>query len=137
MTLKRLAMTGLVIGTIAGSFPVDAHHSYAQYDACVDFTLTGEVTSISWANPHVVLVVDADDGVSYRIEWGSIVQLRQGGVTDDALAVGDELSILGSRNKDPEKRIVTLLREVRRVSDDWSWRRNRSPNRQRPAACEQ
>lgn len=137
MIVKRLVLTAGVMATITGSLPVDAHHSYAQYDACADFTLTGKVTNVSWSNPHVVLVVDADYGVSYRIEWGSIVQLKQGGVTDGDLAVGDELTILGSRNKDPDIKIVTMLRQVSRPSDDWNWPQNRRPARPRPAACDQ
>ena len=93
----------------------------------------GEIDSISWANPHIVMVIDASDSQQYRIEWFSLQQLARAGLSAHSLLTGDHVVIKGARHRDPAMNVVTLLTEVRRPQDGWAWSRERA----RPAECTQ
>ena len=57
--------------------PAHAHHSYALFDRCKDVALEGEITSVSWVNPHIVIDLKTKDVPAYRVEWFSLAQLEQ------------------------------------------------------------
>jgi hypothetical protein len=98
-----------------------AHHGYAEYDRGSMVTLEGAVKKVVWANPHVTLTLDTDKQGEYSVEWGSVAQLTQQGMYTAAIKAGDHVAVTGAVNKNPEKRIITLLREIRRPSDGWRW----------------
>jgi hypothetical protein len=74
-----------------------------------------------------VLLVATSDAGTYRAEWWNVSRLTQAGVSSDALKVGDRVVVTGAVNRDPDKRIITLLTEIRRVADGWRWRDPRKP----------
>lgn len=103
-----------------------AHHSYAQYDRCQSITVEGEIERVDWANPHVVVSLRLDDSTSYRVEWLAVSRLDSAGVSR-ALYVGDRVAVTGSRNRDPDVRVMTLITEIDRPRDDWRWHRSPAP----------
>ena len=117
--MRNLIMTWLVVGAMMTG--MSAHHSYGEYDRDVAVTLDGTVTRVNWANPHVLVVLQTRDGVDYLIEWGAMVMLAKQGIRTAPFKVGDRLVITGALNRNPAKRILTLLREVRRPADGWQW----------------
>ena len=135
MSTKRTVRAFGLLTAAAACSSASAHHSYAQFDACVDVTIEGEIEEIAWANPHIVIMVEASDGASYRVEWFALNQLSREGLSTDTLAAGDHVAITGARHKDPEIKVLTLLSEISRPERDWKWARARV--RDRPAACEQ
>jgi hypothetical protein len=102
-----------------------AHHSYAAFDRCKPVALDGEITSVQWVNPHIVIDLKTQDVASYRIEWMSLIQLERAGL-DEALKAGDHVIITGSAMRDPQLKVLSLIAEIRRPSDGWSWQRSRS-----------
>ncbi|MBN1238313.1 MAG: hypothetical protein JXB36_07410 [Gammaproteobacteria bacterium] len=120
----RVAMVLAAAAAVAVPAGSSAHHSYAQYDRCRRVTLEGEIEGVTWANPHVVIALRTDDATRYVVEWASLQQLRRMDVPEKLLE-GDRIAVTGSPNRDPDKKIVTLLTEIRRVGDDWSWSRAR------------
>lgn len=124
--LIALALTATILSPAATAV---AHHSYGQYDRCKKVALEGTVESVGWQNPHVLLMLATDTGV-YRVEWQTLTQLQQAGVEQTTLSAGDRVVVTGSINRDPETKIVTLLTEVRRPEDGWSWRNSRPPSAQ-------
>jgi hypothetical protein len=98
-----------------------AHHSYGEYDRDKPVTMEGAVKSVSWANPHVLITLQTESQGDYTVEWGSLVQLTRQGIKLGVLKSGDHLSVTGSINRNPEKHILTLLREIRRPADGWRW----------------
>ena len=66
-TLRSISL--LVLGLLAGSCPLSAHHGNASYDTSKSVTVTGTVTEYHWANPHVWLRVDAKDGNGNIVHW--------------------------------------------------------------------
>jgi hypothetical protein len=114
-----------------------AHHSYAQFDPCIAFTIAGDVRSAEYANPHIVLNIETVDGAIYRIEWMSLQALARNGLEPNVVAVGDYVEITGARHRDPEFNVMTMLREFIRPGDGWAWQPqgNQQARRERPAAC--
>jgi len=98
-----------------------AHHSYGDILREQSVTISGLVDDIEFVNPHVRMQVRADDGVVYAIEWGNITQLTRGNVGRETVRTGDRLLITGSPHRDPEKKLLTLLTEIKRPADGWTW----------------
>jgi len=123
--MKRTALTSTLALLLTAS-SVIAHHSYGDYDRNAPVTLEGIVKRVQWGNPHVVLTLESQTKGEYSIEWAAVFQLARQGIETAPVKVGDHLLITGSINRNPEKRILTLLQEIRRPEDGWHWV---SPNR--------
>ena len=124
----RMTRSALVVGTLlflAGSVSTSAHHSYAGFFDPKERTVAveGQLESILYANPHVVMKIRAADSRVYTITWQARTWVeRQAGVTKSTFQVGDHLIVVGSPSRDASSREVTRVREVRRPADQWIWR---------------
>lgn len=119
--LKRV-IAMLLLSASAGT-AVFAHHSYAEYYRDQKVAIEGVVDHVTIANPHAILVVRTDEGTSFTVEWQSASQLQRSGFTDGMLAAGDRVIVTASPARNPETRRVTLVTEVRRPRDGWTWTR--------------
>jgi len=117
----KITFFALVAVLAAGS--AYAHHSYGAYYENETISIEGTVESIRFANPHVLMTLRADGGKVYNIEWQNLIQLRHGNVGPDTLKAGDHIVLSGSPPRDPSSHTITLIREIRRPSDGWLWRR--------------
>ena len=96
------------------SAPVDAHHSWARYDGEHVIELTGTITSIEWASPHVVVhfTVAADRGEPrpWTMEMDPPTLLNRYGLRHDTLAAGMRVKLTGvpARSGAPMMRAVTI-----------------------------
>ena len=117
---------GLVAGLAAlllMARPVVAHHSFAaEYDANKPVTLKGTVSKVEWMNPHARFYVDVKDEkgtvTNWNLELASPNVLVRNGWTRNALKVGDEVTVEGSRAKDGSNMAnarVVKLADGRRV----------------------
>jgi uncharacterized protein DUF6152 len=104
-----------------------AHHSYAQFDRCHPVALEGDIQNVAWANPHIVIDLRTVDETSYRVEWFNLQQLQNAGLATETLKTGDHVVITGAATRDPALRLVSLVSEIRRTSDGWSWTRPPRP----------
>jgi hypothetical protein len=105
--MKRLSVIVLMIGFLAGSAPLFAHHGTASYDSDKTFTVTGTVTDYIWSNPHVLLKVDAKDDSGNMQHWvieaqNPVTQMSHGW-TKNTFKQGDEvtLDVTPARNNQP------------------------------------
>lgn len=76
------------------------HHSSAgRYDAQSVMEVAGEITIVSWRNPHAKFSLRAlgsnGERVTWQIEAGSPNTLRRSGIEPDALEVGDRVRVAG------------------------------------------
>ena len=125
-----------------------AHHSHPLfYDQCKKVTIEGRVESVQWKNPHVLIVVKADDGTTYTAEWTSLQGLanhNEAGPAQATLMPGARVVITGNPLRDtaqirasfPEikdianTKIVDVL-QIRGMDDSFSW------SEQSPTPCNQ
>jgi len=121
MQAHRVLSFGLAVSLACIAVAAHAHHSYAQFDRCTSVMLEGEIVKVEWANPHIVIDLKTDAVKGYRVEWFNLTQLEQAGVATGTLKAGDHVLITGSAMRDPELKVLSLVSEIRRPSDGWSW----------------
>ncbi|MET0168416.1 MAG: DUF6152 family protein [Vicinamibacterales bacterium] len=103
--MRRDAIMAIWLFAILASMPARAHHSFSSvFDGKKSITLTGSVTKIEWANPHIHLYIDVKDETGHVINWaiemGSPNMLIRLGLTRDAMKVGDVVTIEGHLARD-------------------------------------
>jgi hypothetical protein len=114
----RIVLLALPVLAIAGT--ASAHHP-PRFERCVMFTYTGQIERIDWANPHVQLVIRADDGESYELGWLGIQALHRAGIDVGTLKVGDPVVVEGGYRPQDAANAPLLLSHIRRTSDGWEW----------------
>ena len=134
MTITRKAAyaTGIVAATFALGH-AQAHHSYAAFDRCTLVALEGEIESVEWVNPHIRIHLRTKDVNSYFVEWFSLPQLQQAAIAPETLKSGDHIVVTGNPMRDPNTKVLSLLTEIHRRSDGWSW--TRTTPQQLPKDC--
>ena len=128
--VSTAACVALIVSALACS-AAHAHHGYSLYDRCTSVSLEGDIASIEWANPHIVLGLKTSSA-DYRVEWFTLDQLARAGLTKDALKQGDHVVITGKVMRDPAQKVMSLVTEIRRPSDGFIWTQ---PPRPVPAQC--
>ena len=122
MRYAALCVAGtLVIATVT----LQAHHGYAGFFDPAERTVSveGDLQSITYANPHVVMMVRAADATVYTVTWqGAYWVERHAGVTKSTFHAGDHLIVIGAPPRDAASHEVTRIREVQRPRDGWLWR---------------
>lgn len=111
----KYAMIGAFVVTAAAA--LSAHHSFAaEFDANKPVTLTGTVTRLEWANPHIWVYLDVKDDQGnlqhWQCEGGAPNTLTRNGWSRDSLKANDRITIDGALAKDGSKtcnaRVVKL-----------------------------
>ena len=72
------------------------HHSAGvSYDVDTIAELEGNITEITWRNPHVYFTLEAADGRTWSVESNSVSILDRMGVTSGMVEPGDSVRIAG------------------------------------------
>lgn len=100
----RLAIV-LCVAVLAASREALAHHSFtAEFDASKPVKLSGVVTKLEWANPHIWFFIDVkgEDGTvtNWGFELAGSAQLVRLGWKRDSMKVGDAVTVEASRARD-------------------------------------
>jgi len=110
VSLFAVFTTSLVI-----SVPVFAHHSMSMYDRGHDTTFKATITQFEWVNPHSQItftVADEHGNVEKWVAEGpGPNRLANHGWNKDSLKPGDQVTIVGNRNKDgsPTMRFLKVI----------------------------
>lgn len=94
---NKLANLILIVGCLALSIPLYAHHGNAAFDNGKLLSLKGTVTEWVWANPHCVLKFDAKDENNNVVHWSTELnnppEMVRNGWTKQTLKSGDEVTV--------------------------------------------
>ena len=109
-TSNRIAALLAVLAAVAFfSLPAFAHHGWASYDRSKPLKLTGPVTEITYANPHVTVKLTAE-GKTWLAILAPPSRMSSRGIPKGGIKVGDTVTVEGypSRDKDVEMRAERL-----------------------------
>ena len=114
----------------SGPCPVLAHHSAAMFDVTQERVVQGVVTDFAWKNPHSYLTIrtSGENPVDQVIEVGPPATLRPLGLTEDAVRVGDAVSV----RVNPAKRGNIVLGRELTKTDGSIWPLLLDPFSRRP-----
>ena len=106
-SMLKVCATGAVMlaGLAYQAAPAFAHHSFAaEYDSSKPLKLTGAVTKVDWANPHVYFYIDVKDEkgkvTNWAFEMGAPAVLTRSGWKRSSVKIGDVITVDGTRAKD-------------------------------------
>ena len=132
----RILATASAMGLIATA--ASAHHSHPTFLLDQNVAVEGQIQSVAFKNPHVLIKLRTASTV-YTAEWqgrswfenrDSESRITDGrydhrsfvSVTSDTLKVGDHIIVVGCPSRDPAVHELVVLKEVRRLKDGWVWR---------------
>lgn len=96
MNSRKAALIAVLWSAVV-MLPVQAHHSFAEFDTTRTLTMIATVKEFQWINPHSWLIVVAPNaqGITqeYRFEGVPPAILTRSGWTEDTLLVGDRISL--------------------------------------------
>jgi Family of unknown function (DUF6152) len=99
MKVPTIAMVGMIVAAA----PAFAHHPFAsEFDASAPVRLTGQVTEVSWSNPHVKIRMIASTmagNQNWTVEAASPAELGRKGWTRNTVKAGDQITVEGYRAK--------------------------------------
>ena len=75
--------------------PVDAHHSYVEFDQQNTIEIEGTLVAASWQNPHSRLTVAVADGTQWDIESSPLNSFRRFDAPLELYAVGTKIKVAG------------------------------------------
>ena len=115
MRIKLAAISFAVVGLLAISVPLFAHHGYAAYDTDRKVTLKGSVTRFIWANPHCMIQLDVSDDSGHVVRWITETEnpttMTRSGWTDKSIKVGEQVTVIALpvKNGNPAGRILEVV----------------------------
>lgn len=114
-----LIAAGLLLVAVV---PVVAHHSIdAEFDRTKPVTVTGTVTKVEWANPHIWFYLDVKDATGKVAKWqfegGPPNALKRQGWSRTSLKEGDVVTVEGIMAKLATKGINTGNTSAVRLAD--------------------
>jgi hypothetical protein len=115
MTRSRqiLLAAGIAVLAPASSF---AHHGWGSYDAANPVTLTGEITRLEFANPHVHIDL-ATPGKTWEVTLAPPFRMDNRGAVAALMPVGKKVTAFGyaSRVKGAELRAEWIEIDGKRI----------------------
>ena len=91
----------------------DAHHARFFYDLDDIVSIQGELTSVSWVNPHTGYTLRRIDENGEEETWdlagGSVSGLTRAGATRDMFRAGDTIRVTGARSAREDRSLLSSI----------------------------
>ena len=104
MKARTNSLLAVLATSLLISGPAFAHHSMSMYDRGKDTTVKATITQFDWANPHSQITFTVTDEHGNVEKWVAECpgpnRLANHGWSKDSLKPGDQVTIVGNRNKD-------------------------------------
>ena len=99
-SVSRIVSIGAAVaatGSLIGSVPASAHHSFALFDMQKSLMLEGTVKQFDWSNPHswirLVVVAENNQPEEWMIELPAAASLARDGWNKNFLKTGERISV--------------------------------------------
>ena len=95
----------MTLGAHASCWAASAHHGWGSYDASKAFTISAPVETLSWADPHVRIMLKYD-GAIWEATLAPLSRMQARGLSEEMLKPGTPVVVLGypSTRKEHEMR---------------------------------
>jgi hypothetical protein len=123
---KMLGAFLSLIGVLAVSFPLSAHHGAAGYDLDKQLVMKATVTDWLWANPHCFLRYDTSDDkgevAHWTVEVSNPVDMTKRGWSKHSLNTGDQVTVTvrPARNGAPVGQLLKVVLPSGQTLIGWS-----------------
>ena len=111
---RARARSFAMLGLLAVSAPLAAHHGNAAYDTDKRIILKGTVTDWLWSNPHCLVQLDVTNESGQVVRWVLETEnpssMIRTGWTKDSMKAGDQISATVTQVKDG--RLVGRIVEI-------------------------
>jgi len=93
-----VVMAVVVVAAFSAVSPVAAHHSHSMFDLTTQQTITGNVKSFAFQNPHVYLFVEVASGetgkpTTWVIEMSHVQNTLSHGISAETFKPGDTVTV--------------------------------------------
>ena len=113
MAWKAVGILTVLLGLVAMTAPLSAHHSRAMFDVNELVSVEGTVTKVEWRNPHmwVTLDVPVDGGKteSWGFEGSGAASMVASGISPQILKVGNRVKIIAHPPRDKSQRTAEFM----------------------------
>src|SRR5262245_670974 len=102
-----LLLTAAIAVLMPDTLLLAQHTLAAKFDSARPLNLKGTVTQIDWANPyvHILMKVPSTPPVLWAVELDGAIALSRNGWTQDAVTLGDTITVQGFAARDGSKQI--------------------------------
>ena len=135
--MKRTALAVIGVMVLAG-ISTSAHHSHPNFVLDQNVAIEGDIESVQFKNPHVLIKLRTAAGTIYTAEWQGASWFKNRetenrltdkrydnwsytAVTSNTLKVGDHIVVVGCPARDPALHELVVLKEVRLARNGWIW----------------
>jgi hypothetical protein len=77
--MARMSLTVVAALILAYGSALYAHHGYANFYLDQSKSIEGELESVLFGNPHVILTIRGTDSTVYTVTWRTPAQVKRAG----------------------------------------------------------
>lgn len=114
MKSKLMIVIAVILGLVAASTPILAHHGSSAYDMSKTVPQKATITKFEYSNPHTQVYYDVTDDKGNVEHWvaetTNPAMLNRVGWSKDTLKPGDQVTLIVNPNRVGAK--VTFLEKV-------------------------
>lgn len=94
MSRRALLATATALPVLGLALPAAAHHGWGGYDTNKSFSVTGEITAVSYENPHCMIEMEVD-GRHWHFVLAPPARMQRRGVMPEMVAPGKTCTVFG------------------------------------------